>query len=186
MKIPEQAKQAFKGVIFEIFQWEQEMFDGTTETFELAKRENSVETIVVQDNKIVFAFEEQPLKGHFHSLLGGKQNPDETPLEAAKRELLEESGMTSDDWELLRVYDTSPRMEWQNYIFIARNAKSVAKQNLDPGERITLASKPFPEFIELITSQNFRVNPHFVIELLKMKYTEFAKLEELKKKLGLA
>ena len=37
MKVPKQAKRVFKGVIFDVYQWEQEMFDGTKEIFEKLK-----------------------------------------------------------------------------------------------------------------------------------------------------
>lgn len=45
MKIPEDAKLVFKGVIFDVYQWEQEMFDGTYETFEAIKRVGTVQII---------------------------------------------------------------------------------------------------------------------------------------------
>ena len=33
MKLPEQAKKVFDGEIFDVYQWDQEMYDGSTETF---------------------------------------------------------------------------------------------------------------------------------------------------------
>lgn len=35
MKIPSTAKRVFKGIIFDVYRWEQEMFDETTSTFEI-------------------------------------------------------------------------------------------------------------------------------------------------------
>jgi len=51
--IPSNAKLAFKGVIFEVWQWEQEMFDGTTEIFERIWRLPTVEIIATVGDKIL-------------------------------------------------------------------------------------------------------------------------------------
>ncbi len=40
MKIPPNAKRVFKGIIFDVYQWQQKMFDGSKETFEMLKRAN--------------------------------------------------------------------------------------------------------------------------------------------------
>jgi ADP-ribose pyrophosphatase len=185
MKIPDHAKQVFHGVIFDVYQWEQEMFDGTLETFEMVQRSTSVEAIAIRDNKIVIAHEEQPLKGTFYGLFGGKQELSETSLEACKRELREESGFISDDWELLYSYNSLPRTDFVNDMYVARNVVKVDSQNLDSGEKITILEVNFDEFMELIVKENFRINPYFVINLLRMHYENPKKLEEFKKKLGL-
>jgi len=33
--VPEEAKLVFKGIIYDVYQWEQKMFDGTFSTFEM-------------------------------------------------------------------------------------------------------------------------------------------------------
>ena len=102
MKIPPEAKCVFKGIIFDVYQWEQKMFDGSTATFEMLKRPNTLQVIAADENYIYLGQEEQPGKGPFFSLFGGRQEPGEDPLAGAKRELLEESGLAADDWELLK------------------------------------------------------------------------------------
>lgn len=52
MKIPINARRVFKGIIFDVYQWEQKMFDGNFKTFEMLKRPNTVEIIAIRDNKI--------------------------------------------------------------------------------------------------------------------------------------
>src|SRR5258705_12975024 len=104
MKIPPQAKLVFKGVIFSVYQWEQEMFDGTKETFEMLKRPSTIEVIPVMGDKIVMSRQSQPDHHNYYSLFGGRAEENEEPLITAKRELLEEAGLESDDWELLKSY----------------------------------------------------------------------------------
>lgn len=99
-KLPSEANLVFKGKIFEVWQWEQEMFDGTKETFEKLKRANTALVIPLVGKNILIQEQEQPDKpGPFLSLPGGRCDESEKPLEAAKRELLEETGYASDDWE---------------------------------------------------------------------------------------
>lgn len=45
--IPEQAELKFHGVIFDVYQWPQEMFDGSTETFEMLRRADTVKIIAI-------------------------------------------------------------------------------------------------------------------------------------------
>jgi hypothetical protein len=60
-KIPEHAHKVFEGVIFDVYQWEQEMFDGSKATFEMVKRPYTVEVIPVMiDGTIAIAYEQQP------------------------------------------------------------------------------------------------------------------------------
>ena len=44
--IPKDARCVFKGVIFEVWQWEQKMFDGSMATFERIKRPDTV--VIIQ------------------------------------------------------------------------------------------------------------------------------------------
>jgi ADP-ribose pyrophosphatase len=64
--IPENAKKVFDGIIFDIYQWEQEQFDGTIKTFEKAKRPDTV---------VVF-----PVLNMVKFFLLNKSNPEEVLL----------------------------------------------------------------------------------------------------------
>ncbi|MFH1187732.1 MAG: NUDIX domain-containing protein, partial [bacterium] len=112
MKIPKSAKLKFKGIIFDVYQWEQKMFDGTYETFEMLKRPDTVEIIPVAGDKILINEQQQPNTPVFLSLFGGRVDEGEEPLRAAKRELLEEAGYASDDWEIIRACEPYSKMEW--------------------------------------------------------------------------
>ncbi|MFO0971471.1 MAG: hypothetical protein U0520_03950, partial [Candidatus Saccharimonadales bacterium] len=58
--IPQDAKKVFDGVIFDVFQWQQQMFDGTTETFEMLRRPDTVQVICIDEGKVLVLEEEQP------------------------------------------------------------------------------------------------------------------------------
>jgi ADP-ribose pyrophosphatase len=181
MPLPPNAKKVFDGVIFDVYQWEQEMFDGSTETFEMLKRPGTLLVIPERDGKILIADQEQPVKGSFLSLLGGRQEPDETPLEGAKRELKEESGLVSDHWEPL--FETQPynKVDWTISTFIARDCKQTTIQNTDAGEKITVLELDFDEFINTVLSDRF-CGHELVEKILRMKLDP-KKMEAFKKKL---
>ncbi len=185
MKIPEQAKSVFKGEIFEIFQWEQAMYDGSIATFEMIRRPSSVDVIAVTPKKtILIAEQEQPLRGVFFSLFGGMIDADETPTQAAQRELQEESGHTSAEWGQLAANEPFHKMDYTNYVFLARNAEPTHKQNLDPGEKIKVHEVSFLKFLDLLGDEKFRINPQFRLDILKMRWTDPDALEKFREKLG--
>ena len=96
-KLPPHAKLAFKGKIFEVWQWEQEMFDGTTAIFERVKRPNTAQVIPVVGDKILIQTQFQPHEPKpYTALAGGRCDEGEDPLKETQRELLEETGNASD------------------------------------------------------------------------------------------
>lgn len=184
MKIPAQAKLVFKGIIFEIYQWEQELFDGSSTTFEMIKRPNTSQVIAIRDNKILIAEEEQPNKAPFLSLLGGRQEPNESPLEGAQRELLEEGGLRSADWELIKTYDQFGKIDWEINLYVARDVEQVTKQNLDKGEKIKLREVTFEEFCEIVLGSEF-YGQELTRDFWEYKARGGEEFAQLKKKLGL-
>ncbi|MEM8858144.1 MAG: NUDIX hydrolase, partial [Chloroflexota bacterium] len=61
-------------------------------------------------------------------IVGGYIEPDEYPLAAAKRELLEETGLMSDEWEGLGHYilDANRRASRASF-YVARNCRQVTE-----------------------------------------------------------
>ncbi len=47
VKIPSHAVKVFSGVIFDVYQWEQELFNGNVSTFEALRRPSTVIIIPV-------------------------------------------------------------------------------------------------------------------------------------------
>src|SRR3989344_7350327 len=100
--MPPDAKLVFKGKIFDVYQWEQTLFDGTKTTFEKLKRADTVVVIpVTAEGKIVLTMQEQPGKTPFLGCAGGRAEAGEDPLAAAGRGLAVETGYEHDELVLL-------------------------------------------------------------------------------------
>ena len=75
---------------------------------------------------------------------------DENPEAAARRELLEETGYTSDRFvEVGRVYPNPATHNNLTYSFLALDVEPVSQQNLDETEEIEVSLVPFDEFVLL-------------------------------------
>lgn len=146
-KIPDNAKKVFEGTIFDIYQWEQILKNGTSSLFEAMRRIGSTRVLPVYQNKLVL-IEEIGLDGSREILSpGGRLERNELPLEAAKRELFEETGFETSDWEHLFDKDLcdSNKMEWVTSYFIARNCVVSPDEKSDTGENITVKLVEFEE-----------------------------------------
>jgi ADP-ribose pyrophosphatase len=151
-KIPEQARCVFKGVLFDVYQWEQTLFDGSTATFEMVKRPNTAVVIpVLPDGRVCYSRQEQPGKPPFMGLFGGRaEDEHEQPLVTAQRELLEEAGLEADDWQVWLTTQPASKTDWTVTYFIARNCRRVAAPRLDAGERIEVCTATAEEFIDTV------------------------------------
>ncbi|MCS7281101.1 MAG: NUDIX hydrolase [Desulfobacterota bacterium] len=76
---------------------------------------------------------------------------NETPEEAAKRELLEETGYSGDYVEFLGSVNPNPALfDNECSTFLVKNVKEVGKKNLDPNEDIEVVLVPLKDIPQLI------------------------------------
>ena len=156
MKLPKKAKRVFKGILYDVYQWRQRMYDGSFDTFEGLKRANTVNVLPVMGNKVLIGHQSQPSLQSFIGLFGGRIDQGETPFQAAKRELLEETGCVSKDWVLLDTAELSTKVEWKSYFFAARNCERAAAPTLERGERIRIQKVSFETLAALAATKKFR------------------------------
>lgn len=168
--MPPHAERVFQGQIFEVWQWKQKMFDGSTAVFERLRRPNTVQVIALVGDKVLVQTEEQPdSAGSFTSIPGGRCDGDEEPLEAAKRELLEETGYASDEWVLWREMAPAAKIEWTIYTFVARACRREAEQKLDAGEKVEARLVAFEEFLSLADDDSF-YSPDLAADMLRARF----------------
>ncbi len=154
--MPERAKLVFKGVLFDVYHWEQELFNGKFRTFEKLKRNDASVIIPVTDSgKVLVTYQEQSGRVPYTALPGGHLDQGEEPLDAAKRELLEETGYTSEAWSLFDAIQPTSKIDWVIYFFVARGCKKIAEVEVDGGEKIQTEELNFEEFLEFARRPDF-------------------------------
>ncbi len=153
--VPDTAQRVFEGKIFDAYQWPQEMFDGSSETFEMLKRPDTVSAICVVDGKIVVIDDEQPHTGSRKSFPGGRVDKTDANIEAAaKREVLEETGYSFKSWRLISVGQPHTKIEWFVHVLMAWDVAGKQATNHDAGERITVHGINFDELKTLIINKS--------------------------------
>ncbi len=173
MQVPKSAKKVFSGIIFEVYQWPQEMYDGSVATFEKAVRQNTVVIIPTVGNKIMMVKQKQPGTDWFFDLPSGRMDKKgESPKNAALRELLEETGLKPKSIKLWRTYSPSGKLQQTIYFFVAQDCKKVTEQKLDPGENIIPFLTTFDEFLKLTDNQRCFLGPLMIDALLARIHKE--------------
>lgn len=104
--------------------------------------------VLTADNEIILVEQYKHGIGQICLELPGGLSDGGTPLEEIQRELQEETGYASDNWEHLCTYINNPT-RFNNHIhaFIARDAKIVSEQNLDPAEAIRVHKLSIPDML---------------------------------------
>ncbi|MBR2547163.1 MAG: NUDIX hydrolase [Eubacterium sp.] len=103
------------------------------------------------------------------AIYGDDRGPDaaEEALEAAKRELLEETGYESDEWEhLLTIPSNATISDNYAYIYSAKNCRKVSGQELDVMEFLNVCLCSDDEIDELIHGGDFKQSVHVMAWLL--------------------
>ncbi len=169
-KIPDHATKVFEGVVFDVYQWQQEMFDGTFRTFEYLRRKHSAIVFpVFEDGTILINEEEQPGHAPFISLPGGGADTyEEDPLLLAQRELEEETGYQAKTWKQIHVHTDFPKTDWAIYYFVARDLTKVGTPQNEASEKIVSKRVTLDQFLDLHEHPKFR-DKGFRYYMLKAK-----------------
>ena len=162
--IPADARRVFSGEVFEIYQWEQRQFDGSSVTFEKAQRPDTAHVLPVSGSRVAIARQQQPGATPVYGPLGGRIGPGESPEEAARRELAEEAGLAVGRLQFWWSWQPLTKVDWAVYLFIARDCAPLPR-HADPGERIELLWVDIDELLRLAATDEFA--PEVALPLLR-------------------
>lgn len=99
-----------------------------------------------------------------------KDLSEENALSAAKRELLEETGYESGEWEhLLTVPSNATMADNYAHLYVARNCRRVSEQSLDETEFLNVKKFSAQEIEEMIDKGEFQQAVHIMAWLLSIR-----------------
>ena len=108
--------------------------------------------------------------GNSHPFGASWSVSEEDALEAAKRELREETGYESDEWDhLLTVPSNATLADNYAFLFTAKNCRRVSGQTLDDMEFLDVKKYSAREMEELITKGEFQQAVHITAWLLAQR-----------------
>jgi ADP-ribose pyrophosphatase len=180
---PPQAELVFQGKLFKVWQWDQLLDNGSTARFESLSRPDTVLILPVVERKyVLFADERQYGMDRMIRTLGGRVENGESAEDAARRELLEESGYIAGELILWQSWQPVNKVDWAVYLFITHNPQLKGNQSLDPTEKIELTKIPISELLN--HNMNLEINDYeflFQLDHAKTNDIEFNRLKELLK-----
>jgi ADP-ribose pyrophosphatase len=117
--------------------------------------------VVREDGKILcFKQTKYAVEGTTMAVVGGYMEPDEDPLTAIKRELLEETGYEAPTWTTLGSYAVDAnRGAGTGYAFLAEGAREVAEIDADDLEEQELLALTMEEVEAALLAGEFKVMP---------------------------
>lgn len=109
---------------------------------------------ITKDGKFVMEDQYRHALGETHyELVAGVVDPGETPLEAARRELSEESGYGGGEWSLFMTVSPNPTNHTNmSYTFLATGVEKLSEQHQEATEDIHVDLFTQDEVFELIQS----------------------------------
>ena len=105
---------------------------------------------------------------------------DVDELAAAKRELLEETGLSFRNWKLIKVKQPFNKIDWLVYTFVATGLLGRSEQSLDAGEKIEVVAMSLAEASRMAKSGETRYMRLKEMEE-RVSLDELAELPELYK-----
>jgi MutT/NUDIX family protein len=133
----------YSGRIFTVTQDIVELPNGKTSTRDLVFHTGAVAVLVIRDGKMLLVRQyRKPLEMHFLEIPAGKlDSKEEVPLEAAKRELEEETNLVAEEWvKMMEMVSTPGFCDEKITLFQAKNV--TVKENAKPADE--------DEFVEIL------------------------------------
>lgn len=145
--------------------------NGLVETFFVDKGKDSVEIFAITNDKkiiVVKQFRAGNEKEQIE-LPGGGVEDQEDVLEAAKRELKEETGYVGEEMIQLASVPYSPYSEGKRHLFMAYNCRKISELDLDPNEILKVGLVELEKFKEMVRQAEIRGFETSMLALDRMK-----------------
>ncbi len=141
----------FKGKVFTVKVLDNQMENGKIGKREIVYHNGGAGVLALDDDYNVYLIKQfrSPFNDELIEIPAGKLDIGEDPFEAAKRELLEETGLVASEYiSLGEVYPTVGFCSEKLYIYLAKGLE-IRKQKLDEDEFVTILKVSFNEAVKM-------------------------------------
>jgi ADP-ribose pyrophosphatase len=142
----------FDGRLLKVYRDEVRLHDGSLASREYVKHPGAVMVLAFVDDETIL-LERQfryPKHRHFIEIPAGKLEPNEPPLDTAKRELVEECGFEASEWWKITTLDPSIGYSTEViHLYGARGLKHVGAA-LDAGEHLQVFEAKVADAIDWV------------------------------------
>ena len=129
--------------------------------------------VTPDDKFLCFRQTKYAIKGTSLAMVGGMLEPGESPLAAAKRELMEEMGYESLKWVRLGSYILDPNRGMSTmYLFLALNVTKLAEPNSDDLEDQILLVLSRKEIEDALKNGEFKVLSWSAVVAMSLNYLD--------------
>ena len=149
----------FLGVILNLEHWQVELPDGSHALREVACLKGASGVLAVDDEgQVILVRQARPAVGRVTmELPAGKLNTmDEDPLECAKRELSEETGLEAAHWQKLMALEPTPAFCNEKLHLYMATGLTQAAAHPDEGEFVSVVRMPLAKAVELVMNGEIR------------------------------
>jgi ADP-ribose pyrophosphatase len=129
--------------------------------------------ITTEGKALVFRQVKYAVEGDSLAPVGGYIEPGEDPQEAARRELLEETGFQASRWTFLGRYRVDAnRGAGTGYMYLAQGAVAVAEPDADDLEEQRLLRIDLEEMRQALSDGEFKVLPWATVVALALLHLD--------------
>jgi ADP-ribose pyrophosphatase len=145
-------RQLYRGRVFGFCEEEVTLPNGRRTTYGVVRHPGSTGIVPVADDGTVVMTRQyrHPVGGYLLEIPAGTNDPGESSLTCAYRELEEETGMRADELVLLnRIHILPAYTDEVIHVYLARGLRP-SRQNLDPDEVLTVEHHSFDALMAMI------------------------------------
>ena len=154
-QIPAYARLAFRGQLFDVYQWYEELPDGTTKSMERLSRPDTVYVVPVTPDGNVSLVEQRREDRRLVGFIGGRLIAGENPEDGARRVLLDEAGLEAGEFVLCDAFQGSSAIDWAIFVYLVRNSRQVIDPTSDSGIGLGVISLNLDELVSAVATDDF-------------------------------